>query len=919
MVHLLLKMPADQVASASSSLGFVRTAEESTDAKPRSENNAAQPSSEPPAPETPAALLSNQVPLFRLEEMTFPEVVDEPETEPEQTGLLPSDLSDPDRSLQFTPTPEPLAPWSRLWPALHGVLQGSVPSSIPDIAKLVRKWGRGEVVERIPRVPRRVWADRVALWVDRHPRLVPFHVDQEQVYQRLRRCLGREGLAVRVIGPAEQSSVVSSASDYAPGHRFDARQTVLVLGDLGAYGTVNDRSAWKRTGQRLRHSGVQAVALLPVPQAAWPAEHRHLWSRVSWERGRLANVVSAKDELPDFPRRSAERLMPLLSPADFVHLGLMRAVRKLLPASETSAATEVEICRHPDVCAVDSTGLVLRRDAATRYRERFAEDHDPADLKVRLSQTIQAWHKDCPEMTRQVETMTWLGLVPHNVAAPPGSEKEAMAFATRLATSIRKGREPASLAAAIRRGTKAMLGALPERAFETQPILRPLWAAAFAGQTVHRVPKSIDPVQIFPKVPADVEPQWWSVRQVGDELWVRREESSIWPSAARGPGSPVAWLVTTDSHLFVRWSESTHQQQLILKDGLKIPLRPDGRLTLRSNRSELTIAPWQREPWATAAGRDRYGLWADAAVEGVAVRFRWIPPGRFLMGSPASEAGRYEGEGPQHEVTLTEGRWLADAPCTQALWEAVMGSNPSYFVSPERPVEQVSWDDCQEFVQKLNERVAGLEARLPSEAEWEQACRAGTQTATWLGGLEILGENHAPLLDGIAWYGGNSGQEYELENGADSSDWPNKQYPHTKAGTHPVRTKAASPLGLFDMLGNVYEWCMDWYGAYGEDAVTNPPLPSVGRDRVARGGSWNGDAHNERAASRDGDSPDFRHYFLGFRLARGQGSSHPLGGTGMRSGPVQRGAGRAPIAGTAPEEPPRPARSADRESSKRKR
>lgn len=105
LVHLLLKMPADQLASASSSLGFVRTAEESTDAKPRSESNEAQPSSEPPAPETPAALLSNQVPLFRLEEMTFPEVVDEPETEPEQTGLLPSDLSDPDRSLQFTPTP----------------------------------------------------------------------------------------------------------------------------------------------------------------------------------------------------------------------------------------------------------------------------------------------------------------------------------------------------------------------------------------------------------------------------------------------------------------------------------------------------------------------------------------------------------------------------------------------------------------------------------------------------------------------------------------------------------------------------------------------------------------------------------------------------------------------------------------------
>lgn len=873
LVHLLLQMPADQVAAASSSLGFVRAKEEAKDAKPGVESSTVLPSPGPSPPEIPAAPLTHQVPLFRLEEMTFPEVADEPESEPDQTGLLPSDLSDPDRSLQFAPIPEPLAPWSRLWPALHGVLQGSVPSAIPDVAKLLRTWGQGEVVARIPRVPRRVWADRVALWVDRHPRLVPFHIDQEQVYQRLRRCLGKEGLTVRVCGPAEQSSIVSSASDYVRGHRFDARQPVLVLGDLGAYGTSDDQAAWHRTGQRLRRSGVQAVALMPVPTSAWPAAHRHCWTMVSWERGRLANVVSGKDDLSDFPKRSAERMMPLLSPADFVHVGLIRAVRRLLPASETSAATEVEICRHPDVCAVDSTGLVLRRDAATRWRERFAEEHNASDLKVRLSQILQTWHKDCPQMLRQVETLTWLGLVPRQVAAPPGSEQEAMAFATRLATSIRTGRAPASLAAAIRRGTKAMLSALPDRAFETQPILRPLWAAAFAGQTVHRVPKSLDPRQIFQHVPADTAPQWWSVRQVGDGLWLRREESSCWPSATRGPGSPIGWLVATDCHLFARWSESTHQQQLILKDGLKIPLRPEGRLTLRSNRSTLTIASWTKEPWASAAGRDRYGLWADAEVEGVAVRFRWIPPGRFLMGSPASEAGRFKDEGPQHEVTLTEGRWLADAPCTQALWEAVMGSNPSYFVSPDRPVEQVSWDDCQAFVHTLNQRVAGLEARLPSEAEWEQACRAGTQTATWRGDLEILGEKHAPLLDEIAWYGGNSGQDFTLENGHDSTEWPNKQYPDTKAGTHPVRTKAANPVGLFDMLGNVYEWCMDWYGAYGEEAVTNPPLPSVGSDRVLRGGSWYSDAQRERAAARYGSSLDYRYNALGFRLARGQGSS----------------------------------------------
>jgi formylglycine-generating enzyme required for sulfatase activity len=147
------------------------------------------------------------------------------------------------------------------------------------------------------------------------------------------------------------------------------------------------------------------------------------------------------------------------------------------------------------------------------------------------------------------------------------------------------------------------------------------------------------------------------------------------------------------------------------------------------------------------------------------------------MGSPAGEAGRWDDrEGPQHEVHIRRGLWLAETPVTQALWVAVMGTNPSRFVSPDRPVEQVSWDDCQGFIEKLNGLVPGLDARLPTEAEWEYACRADTTTATWMGDLDIRGDNDAPLLDGIAWYGGNSGQGFELADGHDSTKWPSKQY-----------------------------------------------------------------------------------------------------------------------------------------------
>ena len=254
------------------------------------------------------------------------------------------------------------------------------------------------------------------------------------------------------------------------------------------------------------------------------------------------------------------------------------------------------------------------------------------------------------------------------------------------------------------------------------------------------------------------------------------------------------------------------------------------------------------EPWATEWGEDRHGLFMGFSVGGVTQRLRYIPPGEFLMGSPESEVGRYDDE-EQHLVEVEEGFWLAETPCTQALWLAVMGENPSYFQDPKRPtlpVEQVSWNDCQIFLQRLNEHVPGLSARLPSEAEWEYACRAGTTTVTWAGDLEA--EEVSAVLDPIAWYWGNSDQR-----------------------TQPVRGKAVNPWGLYDMLGNVYEWCQDPYGPYArtaEEASTD-----VGGHRVIRGGSWLGFARYVRAAGRGADSPDDRFDGLGFRLARGQESS----------------------------------------------
>ena len=226
----------------------------------------------------------------------------------------------------------------------------------------------------------------------------------------------------------------------------------------------------------------------------------------------------------------------------------------------------------------------------------------------------------------------------------------------------------------------------------------------------------------------------------------------------------------------------------------------------QSGLSAGRAQPQQTKPsWAEVVGTDEFGTYARVLLPGTEVRFcmRLIPAGRFFMGSPDSEEDRYSNEGPRHEVTVTQAFWLADAPCTQALYEAVIGSNPSKFRGAERPVEAVSWYEAQAFIEALSRRLLGGEGfGLPSEAQWEYACRSGTTSA-----------RYGPNLDDIAWWAGNSGRQ-----------------------THPVRQKEPNRWGLYDTLGNVWEWCQDGQRTY--TAAQTDPNGAERPERVIRGGSW---------------------------------------------------------------------------------
>ena len=228
----------------------------------------------------------------------------------------------------------------------------------------------------------------------------------------------------------------------------------------------------------------------------------------------------------------------------------------------------------------------------------------------------------------------------------------------------------------------------------------------------------------------------------------------------------------------------------------------------------------------------------------------WIEPGTFTMGSPKDELGRDNDE-VQHQVTLTKGYWLGKYEVTQAQYEAVMGTNPSWYKGADLPLELVSWYDAMEFCAKLTAAAKaagrlpeGYEYTLPTEAQWEYACRAGTITAL-NSGKNLSDKEQCPEMDEVGWYWYNSNDK-----------------------THSVGQKLPNAWGLYDMHGNVQEWCLDWYGAYPTSAVTDPTGPNTGKKRVIRGNSWYGRAYGCRSAYRYSDNPSSDSYSdIGFRVA----------------------------------------------------
>ncbi len=837
----------------------------------------------------------------RIEDAGMP-----PEEVPEEIGDRPIG----DRQLDARPyrvKPRPLQPWSRLWPWLHHVHGQLLPGRQLDLPRLIDQIANRRPVRRLPFRRRLTWAPKLHILVDGDRSMDQFRDDIYGLLARLRQCRGSEGFHCRLLptGPAvltdpdaltDPNTLDRQAPNISPGGTSwispEAGDTVLVLGDLGCLDRSPHRIAdWLGYGRYLQRRGVARFALSPCPRDRWDFRLAHVWACSPWDhhqrlpRGRRGCRPASAAIDSQQRERMLEALLRIASVALLIESPLLREMRSLLP--DADAGLEHDLRSHPEVHAVAGVCALKPQYVDRRMGELITGDDEFLKrLKERFPELLRRHHQPHGALLCASETYN-LHAAKLGVAAEELARAQAVFRAGNRTRWDEIDSTPNLQRPADRQGFAAWNAREVARRSSVRAESDRELAAASALEAVASG-GTAQPPEGFDQRTYEKTLQWaldrhrqatprtWQLRQHGQTL---RLES---PNEVWSAGTPLARVDISAPVLSLTFDKQTGDSRVYFRpdrqDGRRCPLGMPQHVSLASNCCQVDLESVRPPDWASRFGWDRFGLFADFEVGGVTFALRWIPPGEFQMGSPEGEPGRIdEREGPRHRVTIGQGFWMASTPVTQAQYAAVTGQRPSRFknAGDRAPVESVSWADCRLFCGKLQEEMIKLDkqaeqeltAGLPSEAQWEYACRAGTDSALYTGPLTILGDCNGPELDAIAWYGGNSGVDYEgAEN---SSMWPDKQYEHRRAGTHPVGAKQPNPWGLYDMLGNVWEWCEDpWHDKYEgapDDGTVWADNAAEGGNRVLRGGSWASRARDRRCACRNWWPPD-RRVDLGFRF-----------------------------------------------------
>ena len=819
---------------------------------------------------------------------------------------------------------EDLIPAARLLPALRRWL-GTARSGPPDFERLARRLAVADPPRHLPRKRLPCWHPDLVVVLDFSSRLWPYREDMHRLAERMLRLCGQHGVSLRIIDRGPPGAWTDWRDEQNPARMAPVRDwimppagtPVLIVGDLGLLMGAGVTQRWQLFIERLRRARARPLALVPLGAEQLSADLTRGLPVLRWSPDARLHPVRAHG--PGRPEpEGLEDLLAMAAVWRRIDPPLLRALRRRHPATPLDAGLEGAFWRHSQVVA----GQVARVEGPgrPRYLERFRQ-LAPA-LQATLERLRELHHAHLRAVLNHEECLAFAAQAHPSLRSDPVLAKAVAAsetFMRRLTVTLQQG-DAESDAAGWReaaRGIETRADAV--MAERGKGWLLPLVAARMRRERAMGLepvaPEWADPAtlaealgQTGPGVNA------WLVRDAASaSLVLQTRPAGIRQSPLGGPDAalpldagglrlrigdgPVVWhspdrlplrVAGLDTDSAIRL-ETSREKLLIAPlvrprgaaswdcdhEGLWVKTPMLGGQSATFHEEKCKVIPtldvgfhlWARGPrssWSSEAmtpggqpaglafGLDAtYGVYADLTLETLhgraTQRLRWIEPGRFLMGSPEDEPERFDDEGPQHWVTLTRGYWLADTACTQALWQAVMGDKPSHFTGdPERPVELVDWRRVQDFLRALEALLPCVLADLPTEAEWEYACRAGTATPFSFG---------ATITPEQVNYHGNS----PYVSGAKGL---------YRESTVPVKSLPANPWGLYEMHGNVWEWCADGQRDYTPDPVDDPTGPLVGdyQPRVVRGGSWYDLARLARSAYRHRLEPDLVRSYQGFRL-----------------------------------------------------
>ncbi|MGH8548379.1 MAG: formylglycine-generating enzyme family protein [Methylococcales bacterium] len=782
------------------------------------------------------------------------------------------------------------------WPRLSAFLRHQCmelrDSSSPDEMRLVRLLASAQNLKRIPRKSFRRWPHRVVLVLDRAAELFPVQSDFRLLEKRLVELLGAKltliALDENEFGETGFDRVMERAR-LSPEELWEA--SWLILSDLGTAVTKSPRQTfWQSFLTWLRELPVRTLPLVLMPTseyAGFPGLNS-LARIVVWDIARPLRIAQVFDNFRS--GRDVTGLLAMLSMATEARPRLLRKLRLLFSGQGCDIGSELAVWNHEQVLRCAPVCFV-HPDQRVDYQRLFKDL--PPDLRTRVHETIESDHAHAWPFVRDLEKLLfsareqadadpdYIGDVIFTLVKHPESPDHAIRL--RWAKQLMEETDPEL----IERSDK--LAALDEAISIAE--------AAQGGSGKTRDRRFDFLTRHFPAKP-------YQLLQTGSEFrWVQDTASGGSPivrNALCGPfvkvtdetersvryvsvdcGLPAISenlsIMTADARIELQRAYRPEWAFAIGRDerGLFAVIRADGRrvewcepgFVLLKRKDGHETARWGFEKgfwhdsqtggahgielvgphWAAEFGVDSIGVYAGFEVDGLVQRLRWMMPGMFAMGSPSNEYKRYDDE-TRHDVILSQGFWLADTACTQALWMAVMDKNPSRFQGKDRSVEQISWDDVQEFLTRLNRRVPGLNATLPTEAQWEYACRAGTMSPFSFG--ETVNTEQANY---------NGYYPYRDQD-------PKGEY---REKTVDVKALPRNAWGLYQMHGNVWEWCRDGLREYASGSVVDPLGPEGAGPRVLRGGSCYDSAGNLRCAYRSHWDRAYRFSIRGFRLSRG--------------------------------------------------